>query len=75
MNRFSRAGLPAKIDLPVNVQPLQIGPVRLANNLLLAPMAGYCDVSFRLVARSCGDVGMASTDLLSPEGILRATET
>jgi tRNA-dihydrouridine synthase B len=58
----------------VNVNPLQIGSVRLANNLLLAPIAGYCDVSFRLVARSCGDVGMACTDLLSPEGILRATE-
>jgi nifR3 family TIM-barrel protein len=58
----------------VNVQPLQIGPaVRLANNLLLAPIAGYCDVSFRLVARSCGGVGLACTDLLSPEGILRAT--
>ena len=57
----------------MTVQPLQIGPVRLANNLLLAPIAGYCDVSFRLVARSCGDVGMACTDLLSPEGILRAT--
>lgn len=57
----------------MNVQPLKIGHVRLANNLMLAPMAGYCDVSFRLVARSCGDVGLASTDLLSPEGILRAT--
>lgn len=57
----------------MTIQPLQIGPVRLANNLLLAPIAGYCDVSFRLVARSCGDVGMACTDLLSPEGILRGT--
>src|SRR4051794_9364723 len=57
----------------VNIQPLQIGPVRLANNLLLAPIAGYCGVSFRLVARSCGGVGLACTDLLSPEGILRAT--
>src|SRR5689334_11994205 len=52
---------------------LTIGNVRLATNVLLAPMAGYCDVSFRLVARSCGSVGLASTDLLSPEGILRAT--
>src|SRR3954454_10217865 len=41
--------------------------------MLLAPIAGYCDVAFRLVARSCGDVGLACTDLLSPEGILRAT--
>ena len=58
----------------VTVKPLQIGNVRLANNLLLAPIAGYCDVSFRLVARSCGDVGLACTDLLSPEGVLRENQ-
>src|ERR671920_1787585 len=57
----------------VSIAPLQIGPVRLANNLLLAPIAGYCDVAFRLVARSCGDVGLACTDLLCPEGVLRET--
>ncbi len=53
------------------IQPLRIGNVQLANNLLLAPIAGYCDVSFRLVARSCGDVGLGCTDLLSPHGVLR----
>lgn len=58
----------------VKVEPLQIGNVRLATNLLLAPIAGYCDVAFRLVARSCGGVGMACTDLLSPEGVLRGNE-
>src|SRR4029079_13655587 len=56
-----------------HMKPLKIGNLQLATPLLLAPMAGYCDVSFRLVARSCGSVGLASTDLLSPEGILRAT--
>jgi tRNA-dihydrouridine synthase B len=55
----------------VSIAPLQIGPVRLATNLLLAPIAGYCDLSFRLVARSCGGVGLACTDLLCPEGVLR----
>jgi nifR3 family TIM-barrel protein len=50
---------------------LRIGPVQLATNLLLAPIAGYCDLSFRLIARSCGGVGMACTDLLCPEGVLR----
>src|SRR5438874_12529991 len=55
----------------VTIAPLQIGPVSLATNLLLAPIAGYCDVSFRLVARSCGGVGLACTDLLCPEGVLR----
>jgi nifR3 family TIM-barrel protein len=51
--------------------PLQIGSLALSTNLLLAPIAGYCDLSFRLVARSCGGVGMACTDLLSPHGVLR----
>src|SRR5689334_8621909 len=50
---------------------LRIGNVQLATNLLLAPIAGYCDLSFRLIARSCGGVGMACTDLLCPEGVLR----
>ena len=57
--------------LPTAPIPLTIGPLRLATNLLLAPIAGYCDLAFRLVARSCGGVGMASTDLLCPEGVLR----
>ncbi len=56
--------------MPV-IAPLKIGPLQLATNLLLAPIAGYCDLAFRLVARSCGGVGMACTDLLSPEGLLR----
>lgn len=53
--------------------PLRIGNVQLATNLLLAPIAGYCDVSYRLVCRGFGGVGMACTDLLSPEGLLRET--
>jgi nifR3 family TIM-barrel protein len=53
------------------IAPLSIGPLRLATNLLLAPIAGYCDLAFRLVARSCGGVGLACTDLLCPEGVLR----
>src|SRR5512143_3285652 len=55
----------------VSAVPLQIGPLRLASNLLLAPIAGYTDLAFRLVARSCGGVGLACTDLLCPEGVIR----
>ncbi|MDB5298078.1 MAG: dus [Phycisphaerales bacterium] len=55
----------------MNPAPLTIGHVPLATNLLLAPIAGYCDVAFRLVARSFGGVGLACTDLLSPEGLMR----
>ena len=54
--------------------PLTIGHVPLATNLLLAPIAGYCDVAFRVVARSFGGVGLACTDLLSPEGLMRGTD-
>lgn len=50
---------------------LKIGNVQLATNLLLAPIAGYCDLAYRLVVRSCGGVGLACTDLLCPEGVLR----
>src|SRR5437763_5527915 len=50
---------------------LTVGSVQLQTNLLLAPIAGYCDLAFRLVARSCGGLGMACTDLLCPEGVLR----
>ncbi len=50
---------------------LTVGTVRLATNLLLAPIAGYCDLSFRLIPRSCGGLGLACTDLLSPDGVLR----
>jgi tRNA-dihydrouridine synthase B len=54
---------------------LQIGPVRLQTNLLLAPIAGYCDLAFRTICREWGGVGLACTDLLSPQGLLRGTAT
>lgn len=56
---------------------LRIGSVQLATNLLLAPIAGYCDLAFRLTVRSipeaapgCGTLGLACTDLLCPQAIL-----
>jgi nifR3 family TIM-barrel protein len=54
---------------------LRIGPVQLDSNLLLAPIAGYCDLAFRTVCREWGGVGLACTDLLSPQGLLRGTAT
>lgn len=59
----------------MSATPLTIGPVRLATNLLLAPVAGYCDLAFRTVCREWGGVGLACTDLLSPQGLLRGTAT
>lgn len=65
----------ARIRLGVIGVPLQIGPVRLGTNLLLAPIAGYCDLAFRMICREQGGVGLACTDLLSPQGLLRGTAT
>lgn len=54
---------------------LKLGHVPLATPLLLAPIAGYCDLAFRTVCRGYGGVGLACTDLLSPQGLLRGTAT
>ena len=51
--------------------PVRIGALELPTNLLLAPIAGYTDLSFRLIARRFGGLGLACTDLLCPKGVLR----
>jgi nifR3 family TIM-barrel protein len=50
---------------------MRIGQVQLQSPLLLAPMAGYCDLPFRLLCRELGGVGLASTDLLNCHSILK----
>lgn len=54
--------------------PLQIGPVRLESNLMLAPIAGWCDLAWRITCRELGGVGLACTDLLSPKGLICGSE-
>ncbi|MFG0305589.1 MAG: tRNA dihydrouridine synthase [Phycisphaerales bacterium JB040] len=50
------------------------GPLTLESNVLLAPIAGWCDLAWRLTCRSFGGVGLACTDLLSPHGLLCGSE-
>jgi len=52
---------------------LRIGPLTLETPLLLAPIAGHCDLAFRILCRELGGVGLASTDLLNCRAILRGT--
>lgn len=52
---------------------LKIGPLTLKTPLLLAPIAGHCDLAFRILCRELGGVGLASTDLLNCRAILRGT--
>ncbi len=50
------------------------GSVQLDSNLLLAPIAGWCDLAWRVTCRELGGVGLACTDLLSPQGLMCAKE-
>jgi len=49
---------------------LQIGSVRLAGNLILAPLAGYTNLPFRLVIREVGGVALCVTDLVNARSLL-----
>jgi len=52
----------------------RIGNVKLASNLLLCPIAGYCDLPFRLTIRPLGGLALASSDLVNPRGLMRQTK-
>lgn len=70
------AAQPTRLSVRANSRlgvPLTIGAVKLRSNLLLAPIAGYCDLAFRIVCREQGGLGLACTDLLSPHGLLRGS--
>jgi nifR3 family TIM-barrel protein len=54
--------------------PLKIGPLSFESNLLLCPIAGYCDLSFRLAVRKVGGLSLCYTDLISPQGLLRGSK-
>ncbi len=51
------------------VQKLRIGNVTLANNLILAPMAGVTDLPFRLLCREQG-AGLLCMEMVSAKAIL-----
>ena len=60
------ADLPAggQTAIPTQPRPLRIGPITLANNLILAPMAGVTDRPFRELCRGLG-AGLAVSEMVS----------
>jgi len=52
---------------------MQIGPYRLKNNLLLAPMAGVTDRPFRQLCRRLG-AGLAVSEMVSSNSLLWGSE-
>src|SRR6516164_5252655 len=51
-------------------KPLQIGSLTLASRYLLAPLAGYTNLSFRLAVRELGGLGLATTDLVNARALM-----
>ena len=47
------------------LHPLTIGKLRLRNNLCLAPMAGFTNVAFRLIAKEVGGCGLVATEMIA----------
>jgi len=48
----------------------RIGPLDLATNLFLSPLAGYTNLPFRLIIREIGGVGLCTTDLVNARSLL-----
>jgi len=51
---------------------VNIGPYQLANNLILAPMAGVTDLPFRRLCRSMG-AGLAVSEMVTTDASLRGS--
>ncbi|HVF90332.1 MAG TPA: tRNA dihydrouridine synthase DusB [Blastocatellia bacterium] len=57
------------------VGELYIDSVRISPNLVLAPMAGVTDSSFRRLIKELGGVGLIVTEFISVEGLTRGNMT
>jgi nifR3 family TIM-barrel protein len=53
--------------------PLCLGVLKLPSRFVLAPLAGYTNLPFRLVVRELGGVGLATTDLVNARALLLAS--
>jgi nifR3 family TIM-barrel protein len=51
-------------------EPLPLGRISIASRFFLAPLAGYTSLAFRLAVRSCGGLGLATTDLVNARSLL-----
>lgn len=51
------------------IEKLKIGNVELENNILLAPMAGVTDLSYRKICKKYGNPGLVYTEMISSKGL------
>jgi len=52
---------------------MKIGPVTLDNSFILAPLAGYTDLAFRLLCREMG-AGMTVSEMISCHGLVHGQQ-
>lgn len=55
--------------MTATVKALSIGSVRLPDPIILAPMAGVCDLPYRVIARRYG-AALVCTEMVSDKGLL-----
>ncbi len=60
--------------MPDLLRPLEIGSVRLPNNLVLSPMAGFSDLPFRILCREHG-AGLVCSEMVASGSVERGVET
>ena len=51
------------------IKKIKVGNVELENNILLAPMAGVTDLSFRKICKKYGNPGLVCTEMISSKGL------
>src|SRR5262245_41249143 len=54
--------------------PVALKNLPLDSRYVLAPLAGYTQLAFRLAVRSIGGLGLATTDLVNARALLRGSE-
>jgi nifR3 family TIM-barrel protein len=57
----------------ISAAPLTWGTIPLASRFLLAPLAGYTTLAFRLAVRQLGGLALATTDLVNARALLLAS--
>src|SRR5437867_790978 len=54
------------------VKPFKIRDIEVNPPLVLSPMAGVTDISFRRLLKACGGVGLSVSEFISVEGLTRS---
>lgn len=51
------------------IKPIKIGNIELENNIILAPLAGITDLSYRKICKKYGNPGLVYTEMVSSKGL------